>query len=71
MRCRMLLLLAPVLSGCDPYYVYGPGAHPQPVYPSTYQPPYASPPAPYYGDAPGGYNAANCGTPDQPKPCYR
>jgi hypothetical protein len=77
MRYRMLLLLLPLLSGCDPYYAYGPGAYPQPVYPYGSPPPYPGAPPPYYGSAPpgyvapGGYNSANCGTPDQPRPCYR
>ena len=34
---------------------------PPPVYPSQ---------QPYYG-GPGAYSPQNCGTPDQPKPCYR
>jgi hypothetical protein len=74
MRWRILLLLLPLLCGCDPYYVYGPGAYPRPIYPPPYQPTYGDP---YYGNAPpayvapGGYSSANCGTPDQPKPCYR
>jgi hypothetical protein len=74
MRRLLLLSLLPLTAGCDPYYVYGPGAYPQPVY--------APPPAPYYGGAPpayaspapyGGpaYSSANCGTPEEPKPCYR
>ena len=77
MRRLLLLSLLPLVAGCDPYYVYGPGAYPQPAYPAT----------PYYGGAPpdtrattlrcagplcgAGYSSANCGTPDQPKPCYR
>jgi hypothetical protein len=70
MRWCILLLLLPLISGCDPYYVYGPGAYPPPVYPSAYQPPYYGSAPPAYA-APGSYDTANCGTPDQPKPCYR
>jgi hypothetical protein len=76
-RTMLLLLLPPLLSGCDPYYAYGPGAYPQPVYPYASPPPYPGAPPPYYGGAPpgyvapGGYSSANCGTPDQPRPCYR
>ena len=74
MRWRILLLSLSLLSACDPYYVYGPGAYPRPSYPPPYQPPYGNP---YYGNAPpsyvapGDYGSANCGTPDQPRPCYR
>jgi hypothetical protein len=59
------------------YYPYG--YYPQQYY---YQPPPPPPPSymyrggppaypqPYY-NAPPSYSPANCGTPDQPKPCYR
>jgi len=78
MRRLLLLSLLPLVAGCDPYYVYGPGAYPQPAYPATpyyggappvyaAPPPYAAP-GPYAAPA---YSSANCGTPDQPKPCYR
>ena len=33
MRRLLLLSLLPLVAGCDPYYVYGPGASPQPAYP--------------------------------------
>ncbi len=71
-------------SRAQPYYpyppgYYGPGYYPPPQYyrppPAYYRPPpysYAPPPytGPYYA-APPAYNSANCGTPDEPKPCYR
>jgi hypothetical protein len=68
MRILFLLPLL-LLGGCyDPYYGYTGGV---PRYPPTYQPGYyPGNPPPGYG-APGGYNAANCGTPDEPKRCYR
>jgi len=63
------------------YYPYPPGYYPPGYYPPpTYYrppppPPYYPPPpmyrgGPYY-NAPPAYNSANCGTPDEPKPCYR
>jgi hypothetical protein len=61
-----------------PYYA--PGYYPPAYYPPAYYrpPPPPPPPAaymyrgglPYYG-APPAYSSANCGTPDQFKPCYR
>jgi hypothetical protein len=74
MRRLLLLSLLPLLAGCDPYYVYGPGAYPQPAYAPPPSPYYGSAPPPYAAPAPYGgpaYSSANCGTPDQPKPCYR
>ena len=83
---RRLLLLLPIALVAQPltpafaqYYpyppaYYGPGYYPPPGY--YYRPPPPPPPAymyqggPYY-NAPPAYNSANCGTPDQPKPCYR
>jgi hypothetical protein len=63
----------------QPYYPY-PGYYPPAYYPPSYYrpppppPPYYAPP-PYRGGAPYYYGPANnpnnCGTPDQPKPCYR
>jgi hypothetical protein len=82
---RRLMLLLPVALAAQPhpaafaqYYpyppaYYGPGYYPPAYY---YRPPPPPPPAymyqggPYY-NAPPAYNSANCGTPDQPKPCYR
>jgi hypothetical protein len=60
------------------YYPYPPGYYAPGYYPpSYYRPPpppaYYGPPAysrPYYS-APPAYSSANCGTPDEPKPCYR
>jgi hypothetical protein len=82
---RRFMLLLPVALAAQPhtaafaqYYpyppaYYGPGYYPPAYY---YRPPPPPPPAymyqggPYY-NAPPAYNSANCGTPDQPKPCYR
>ena len=83
MRYLGLALLL-LLSGCYPYgypyYGYGYG-YPYRGYPPSY---YSSAPAPYYGGQqsyyqglqPGYGNPAandprNCGTPDEPRPCYR
>jgi hypothetical protein len=66
------------------YYPYPPPYYPPPYYapgyypPAYYRPPPPPPPAaymyrggpPYYG-APPSYNSANCGTPDQFRPCTR
>jgi hypothetical protein len=60
------------------YYPYPPGYYAPGYYPpSYYRPPpppaYYGPPAysrPYYS-APPAYSSANCGTRDEPKPCYR
>ena len=70
-----------------PYYgysAYPPPAYPYGYAPSYGAPPpaYGNPPGspgaqqPYYGSAQPSYNPAandpnNCGTPDEPKPCYR
>ncbi|HEY7578238.1 MAG TPA: hypothetical protein VH855_11640 [Acetobacteraceae bacterium] len=61
----------------QPYYPYPPGYYAPGYYPPQYYrpppPPYYAPPAyttPYYA-APPAYNSANCGTPYEPKPCYR
>jgi hypothetical protein len=64
----------------QPYYgpgYYAPGYYP----PGYYRPPPPPPPPPVYYQQPGyaqpyytappAYNSANCGTPDQFKPCYR
>ncbi len=56
----LLLLLAGCYNGYSSYPYYSNG--PQPYY---------APPPGYAGPPPPGYNSANCGTPDQPKPCYR
>jgi hypothetical protein len=67
MRLALLCLLL-ALAGCAngyssyPYYSNGP----TPLY-NPPPPSYGAPPPPPPG--PPGY--ANCGTPDQPKPCYR
>lgn len=58
--------------GYAPSY-YGPGA---PTSSYGYQPPYPSAQQPSYGNLQPGYSAPgndpnNCGTPDEPKPCYR
>ncbi len=62
------------------YYPYAPPGYYAPGYyppPNYYRPPppqyYPPPPyqAPNYYSAPPSYSSANCGTPDQPKPCYR
>ena len=62
---------------------YAPGYYPPPNYyrpplpPQYYsQPPYQAPyyygaPPSYSSGAPPAYNSANCGTPDQFKPCNR
>ncbi len=78
-----LLLLPLLLSGCD--YPYGPyggyAGYPYASYPSYgYAPGYGQPYAAAQPDY-GGYMQAygnpaandpnNCGTPDEPKPCYR
>jgi hypothetical protein len=86
-RMRRLLLILPFASLVNPghsahaqYYPYAPPGYYAPGYyppPSYYRPPppqYYSPPpyqAPYHYGAPPSYSSANCGTPDQPKPCYR
>jgi hypothetical protein len=66
MRCLALCLLL-LLAGCYNGY----SAYP---YYSTAMPPPPPPPGygtpPTYGTAPA-YSPANCGTPDQPKPCTR
>jgi hypothetical protein len=79
----ILLMTLLLLSGC--YYPYG--YYPYGYYPYGYWGygvyPY-TPPQPYYGTAPYYGSSAtqswgqsippdpnNCGTPDQPKPCYR
>ncbi len=84
---RRLLLLLPVsllmnwphgLAHAQPYYPYPPPYYAPGYYPpSYYRPPpppppmyYGQPPA-YYYNAPPAYNPANCGTPDEPKPCRR
>jgi hypothetical protein len=61
-----------------PYYGQAPGYYgsgqPQPSY--GYQQSYPAPQQPHYGEAQPGYgnpaanNPNNCGTPDEPKPCY-
>ena len=84
---RRLLLILPFASLGNPghsahaqYYPYAPPGYYAPGYyppPSYYRPP---PPQYYFSAAlPGAellwrapsYSSANCGTPDQPKPCYR
>jgi hypothetical protein len=84
MRYLVLLSLL-LLSGCyyGPYgygYGYGYGYPYRPYPPSYYSsapPPYVGGQQQYYGAGQPGYgNPAandpnNCGTPDQPKPCYR
>jgi hypothetical protein len=84
MRYLVLLSLL-LLSGCyyGPYgYGYGYGyGYPYRPYPPGYYtsapPPYAGGQQQYYGEGQPGYgNPAandpnNCGTPDQPRPCYR
>jgi len=59
----LLLLLAGCYNGYSAYPYYSTGMPPPPPPPG-----YGAPP-PYA--APAGYSSANCGTPDQPKPCYR
>jgi hypothetical protein len=84
MRYLMLLSLL-LLSGCyyGPYgYGYGYGyGYPYRAYPPSYYtsgpPPYPGGQHQYYGGGQPGYgNPAandphNCGTPDEPRPCYR
>jgi hypothetical protein len=84
MRYLILLSLL-LLSGCyyGPYgYGYGYGyGYPYRPYPPSYYtsapPPYSGGQQPYYGGGQPGYgdpaanNSNNCGTPDQPRPCYR
>jgi hypothetical protein len=74
----ILLLTLLLLSGCYyPYGYYGYG------YGGSYYPAYAAPQQ-YYGSGPyygyggtGSYgqpvatDPSNCGTPDEPRPCYR
>ncbi len=86
MRYLILLSLL-LLSGCyyGPYgYGYGYGyGYPYRPYPPNY---YTAAPAPYYGEQqqqqyygggqpgygnPTANDSNNCGTPDQPRPCYR
>jgi hypothetical protein len=59
-----------------PQYYYRPPPPPPPAYmyqtpPPAYAQPYYNAPAQPYYNAPPAYNSANCGTPDEPKPCYR
>jgi hypothetical protein len=58
-----MLLLAGCVNGSSSYPLYVP---PPPNYPS-------GPPPGYYAPPPGGpaFGPANCGTPDQFKPCGR
>jgi hypothetical protein len=82
---RRLLMVLPVALVAQPnpsafaqYYPYPPAYYGRGYYPPAYyyRPPPPPPPAymyqggPYYTASPA-YNPANCGTPDQPKPCYR
>jgi hypothetical protein len=70
--CSMLLVAGCVNgSSSYPYYANGPN----PLYvppPPNYGPPSGPPPG-YYPPPPGGpsVGSANCGTPDQFKPCAR
>ena len=85
--CAVVAALAVPLTGCDttvyPGYGYGYGYGGYPSY-QTYSPGYYSPaPAPYVGQQsysqgaqtgfgqPAATDPHNCGTPDEPKPCYR
>ena len=87
LRLLLLLPVALVVSSGDvahaqyypypPRYPYPPPYYPPGYYPAPqYRPPppppaymyRGAPPAPYYY---GPNNSANCGTPDEPKPCYR
>lgn len=80
----LLLLLPGCYYGPYGYgYGYGYGGYPYRLYPPAYQPNYytSAPQAqqPYYLNQPGYGNPGNpaatdpqnCGTPDQPRPCYR
>jgi hypothetical protein len=80
---RILLLTLLLLSGCYypngyyPYSYYPYGYYGYRAYPYAAQPPYYNT-YPYYGSG-GAYSYGqvatpdpnNCGTPDEPKPCYR
>jgi hypothetical protein len=84
MRYLILLTLL-LLSGCyyGPYgygYGYGYGYPYRPYPPSYYSsapPPYSGEQQQYYGGGqpvygnPAANDPNNCGTPDQPRPCYR
>jgi hypothetical protein len=85
MRYLILLSLL-LLSGCyyGPYGSYGYGygyGYPYGPYPRSYYttapPPYAGGQQQYYGGGqpsygnPAANDPNNCGTPDEPRPCYR
>ena len=83
MRCLLLLLTFAFLvvtheAARARSYPYPPPYYAPGYYPPAYYRPPPPPPAaymyrggpPYYG-APPSYSSANCGTPDQFKPCYR
>jgi len=65
----LMLLLAGCVNGSSSYPYYSNGPNPLYVPP----PPNYGPPSGYYPPPPGGpaIGSANCGTPDQFKPCGR
>jgi hypothetical protein len=81
-RCALLMTLL-LLSGCyyPPVYYYPNGYFPYGYYGSgaSYQPPHAAhqpypSDEPYYGGSavqPAAPDPNNCGTPDEPHPCYQ